>query len=145
MPSSMPRDADPAATNAERTAPPLPAADPTTLLGETSTLQVDTPGLLAAAQQLRLLPLPSALDTPDPAAAGDGFIGAALSEIWHRYDRALDLLAADHMAAVDHITATATAYAATDAAIAHALSACSPSPTETGGDHPPAERGPRWP
>jgi hypothetical protein len=137
--------ADPAGIGAERTeSAPLASGFPDAFLGDTNTLLIDTSRLLAAASRLRALLLPRALDAPDPAATGDGFVGAALLEIWHRYSRSLDLLAADHLAAVDHITATADAYTAVDAAIVHALSACSPPPTGTGSDHPAVERGSQW-
>jgi hypothetical protein len=145
VPLSAHNGADLAGTGAERTdSAPLASGFPGTLLGGTNTLLVDTSRLLAAASRLRALLIPRAPDAPDPAATGDGFVGAALSEIWDRYSRSLDLLVADHLAAVDHITATADAYTAVDAAIMHALSACSPPPPGTSSDHPAAERGSRW-
>src|SRR3954447_20411739 len=112
MPSPMPPQTSPSSTGSSSGPSRGSAGEPTDpsepvgavhLIGEGTTLLTDVAALHGIGDALAALQLPTAVEIPPPAAAGDGLVGAVISKFCNYYNGLVDNTAADHAAATTHL------------------------------------------
>jgi hypothetical protein len=140
MPSPMPPHTSPSSTRPSTGSSTRssggPGGEPTDrsepvgvvhLIGEGTTLLTDVEALHGIGHALAALQLPIAVEIPPSAAAGDGLVGAVISEFCNYYNGLVDNTAADHVAATRHLHATAADYAAAETAATLGLDPTTPT------------------